>query len=121
LTLQRKRSERLGDKEIDRYNLILFDFNSEDLGVRNLRIVNIIKPRISATSTVTITGYTDRIGELRVNQPLSEGRAQSAAKALNVPPENAGGRGETDMYTNEIPEGRFYCRTVTILVETPVE
>ncbi|MBE0642889.1 MAG: hypothetical protein IH600_02310, partial [Bacteroidetes bacterium] len=121
LTVQRKRRERLGDKEIDRYNLILFDFNSEELGSRNLRIVDMITPRISANSTVTITGYTDRIGEVRVNQPLSEGRAQSAARALKVPSENASGRGETDMYTNDLPEGRFYCRTVTILVETPVE
>jgi outer membrane protein OmpA-like peptidoglycan-associated protein len=121
VTLQKKRTERLGDKEIDRYNLILFDFNSELLGPRNMRIVNMITPRLSPNSTVTITGYTDRIGELRVNQPLSEARAQSAAKALNVPAENAVGRGESDMYTNEIPEGRFYCRTVTILVETPVK
>ncbi|MBR9979383.1 MAG: hypothetical protein KFH87_14975, partial [Bacteroidetes bacterium] len=121
LTVQRKRIERLGDKEIDRYNLILFDFNSEELGARNLRIVDMIKPRISAESTVNITGYTDRIGEMRVNQPLSEGRARSAARALNVPLENAIGLGATDMYTNELPEGRFYCRTVTIVVETPVE
>lgn len=120
ITVQRKRRERLGDKEIDRYNLILFDFNSEELGARNLRIVGMIKPRISPTSTTTITGFTDRIGEVRVNQPLSEGRAQSAARALGIPPANATGRGESDMYTNDLPEGRFYCRTVTILVETPV-
>ena len=106
---------------IDRYNLILFDFNSEKLGVRNERIIEIIRPRIAENATVTITGFTDRIGEVAVNQPLSEGRARSAARALGVPLSQAEGRGETGMYDNDLPEGRFYCRTVTILVETPVE
>ncbi|MBR9975052.1 MAG: OmpA family protein, partial [Bacteroidetes bacterium] len=121
LTVQRKRSERLGDKEIDRYNLILFDFNSPLLGPRNERIADMIRPRIAPSATVTIAGYTDRIGETPVNQTLSEARAQTAAKALGVAPERATGLGETNMYTNDLPEGRFYCRTVTILVETPVE
>jgi outer membrane protein OmpA-like peptidoglycan-associated protein len=121
ITVQKKRSSQMGDKIIDRYNLILFDFNSELLGPRNERIVEIIRPRIADNATVTITGFTDRIGEMSVNQPLSEGRARSAAKALGLSSSRASGRGETDMYTNELPEGRFYCRTVTILVETPVE
>jgi outer membrane protein OmpA-like peptidoglycan-associated protein len=121
LTVQKKRRERLGDKEIDRYNLILFEFNSEELGDRNRRITEMIKPRIAANATVNITGYTDRIGELSVNQPLSLGRAKSAARALGQPLEKATGLGETDMYTNDLPEGRFYCRTVSIIVETPVE
>ncbi|MCZ7554911.1 MAG: OmpA family protein [Bacteroidia bacterium] len=121
LTVQKKRRERLGDKEIDRYNLILFEFNSEELGDRNRRIAGMIKPRIAANATVSITGYTDRIGELSVNEPLSLGRARSAALALGQPLEKATGLGETNMYTNDLPEGRFYCRTVSIVVETPVE
>ena len=121
ITVQKKRRNQLGDRVIDRYNLILFDFNSEELGPRNERIIGMIRPRIAENATVTITGYTDRIGETAVNQPLSEGRARSAAVALGVPLQRASGRGETDMYTNELPEGRFYCRTVSILVETPVE
>ncbi|MDT8324608.1 MAG: OmpA family protein, partial [Bacteroidota bacterium] len=121
ITVQKKRRQQLGDRIIDRYNLILFDFNSEQLGPRNERIIGMIRPRIADNATVTITGYTDRIGETSVNQPLSEGRARAAARALGVPLDRASGRGETDMYTNELPEGRFYCRTVTILVETPVE
>jgi outer membrane protein OmpA-like peptidoglycan-associated protein len=121
LTVQKKRRERLGDKEIDRYNLILFEFNSEELGDRNRRITEMIRPRIASNATVKITGYTDRIGELSVNLPLSMGRARSAARALGQPLEKATGLGETDMYTNDLPEGRFYCRTVSIIVETPVE
>jgi outer membrane protein OmpA-like peptidoglycan-associated protein len=121
LTVQKKRRERLGDKEIDRYNLILFDFNSEELGEKNLRIVEMIRPRIAANASVEITGYTDRIGDISVNLPLSLGRARSAARALGQPMDRAEGRGETNMYTNDLPEGRFYCRTVSIIVETPVE
>jgi hypothetical protein len=32
------------------------------------------------------------------------------------------GMGERELiYNNELPEGRFYCRTVTITVETPIK
>jgi len=121
ITIQKKRRESLADKEIDRYNLILFDFASPALNEQNKRIAEFIRRRISSDALVSITGYTDRIGEAEFNQKLSQDRANTTATALSVPLQNAKGVGESELYNNDLPEGRFYCRTVNVLVETPVK
>ncbi len=121
ITVQKKRAERLADREIDRYGLILFDFDRAELNAPNRRIADFIKGRISTGSAVTITGYTDRIGDAEYNRKLSEGRARATAAALGISAERATGVGETDpLYDNELPEGRFYSRTVNVIVDTPV-
>ncbi len=122
ISLLKKRRNRIADKEIGNYSLILFDFDRGDLNTSNQRIGGFIKSQINPTSSVTITGYTDRIGLTDHNQRLSEWRATSTANALNVPTSQASGFGETRLlYTNELPEGRFYCRTVNVYVETPID
>lgn len=121
LTVQTKRTERIADREIDRYSLILFDFDRAELNAPNQRIGQFIRGRIGPEATVAITGYTDRIGEPEHNQRLSEERARATAQALGARPEQAVGRGETTtLFNNDLPEGRFYCRTVTVVVETPI-
>ena len=122
ITVRKKREERLADREIDRYGLILFDFDRDELNAPNRRIADFIKARISPGSIVTITGYTDRIGDAEYNRKLSEGRANATAGALGIPAERATGVGETTpLYDNELPEGRFYSRTVNVIVETAVK
>lgn len=130
ITIQKKRRERINDIEKDRYSLILFDFGSDKLTENNQKIVDIIKAdkRITPKSKVYVTGYTDVVGSADANQRISQRRAESAALALGV---NKGsvkeiivtGKGKTPplLYENEFPEGRFYCRTVIIDVENPVE
>jgi len=118
VTIQRKRRERVADKEVNRYSLILFDFGSADLDANNRRIIEYIKSRITMNATVTVTGYTDRTGDAELNQNLSDRRARSAAEALGVG--RPVGKGETLLFDNNLPEGRFYCRTVNVVVETPV-
>ena len=55
------------------------------------------------------------------NLRLSTQRAQAVAKALDHPNVIARGVGETILlYSNDTPEGRFYCRTVDIISETPM-
>lgn len=121
ITIQKKRTERIADHEIDRYSLILFDFDRAELNEANRRIGDFIRGRITPSATVTITGYTDRIGEPEYNQQLSAQRAQATAQALGVRQEQASGKGEnTTLFNNDLPEGRFYSRTVTVVVETPV-
>lgn len=122
ITIQKKRRERIADKEIDRYSLILFDFDRADLNATNKRIAEFIRDRVGPTATVTITGYTDRIGEPEYNRRLSDERARTTARSLNVPVDRAKGVGEsTLLYDNTLPEGRFYSRTVSVVVETPVQ
>lgn len=121
ITVSRKRRERIADKFIDRYSLILFDFDRADFNDANERIGEFIRERIREGATVTITGYTDRIGEEEYNLRLSERRADRTAEELETSAAEVSGLGETvELHDNELPEGRFYSRTVTIVVETPV-
>jgi len=56
------------------------------------------------------------------NQELSFKRAESAKNAINHPNCKSFGFGESkSLYDNNLPEGRFYCRTVEINVETAIE
>ena len=69
-----------------------------------------------------IVGYTDRLGEEQHNQELSAQRALSTARALGVPTSSASGAGESQLlFDNNLPEGRFYSRTVNVTIKTPVE
>ena len=122
ITIQRKRQDTLGDIVYDRFNLITFEFNSATLSPPSKRIAKDIRERIKPESTVKIVGYSDRLGEEEHNLKLSTERAQNTARELRVPLENATGGGEnTELYDNNLPEGRFYSRTVSIVIETPVK
>ncbi len=120
-TLSRKRRERLGDKLIDRFSLILFDFDQDRVSSEHERVLSIIRERITPESRIKVTGSTDRVGERQYNLDLSLRRARSIAQALGLPPENAEGVGEDEItFDNDLPEGRFYSRTVRVLIETPI-
>jgi outer membrane protein OmpA-like peptidoglycan-associated protein len=123
LTLRKKRAQQVvGDKEIARFSLILFDFDKSDISVANRAVAGLIKSRILETSTVTITGYADRTGDAEYNRKLSMERAGNTAKLLNTPDAKILGLGqEKVLYNNDVPEGRFYSRTVDVVVETPVQ
>jgi outer membrane protein OmpA-like peptidoglycan-associated protein len=119
LTIQKKKLENLSDKTVDKYSLILFDFDKADIKGDNRKIVNLIKDRTVANSQVAITGYTDRTGEAQHNIDLSTNRANATRNALGVRTQKVEGLGSnTDLFDNNVPEGRFYCRTVDVLVET---
>ncbi|MBI3259650.1 MAG: OmpA family protein [Ignavibacteriae bacterium] len=118
-TLAKKKNDKSGDKLIENYGLILFDFGKSTLSERNLRVTNFVKGRLKPNSTVTLAGYTDRTGNLQINQRLSGKRAESAAKSIGRPDAQQKGIGQTELlYDNTTPEGRQYCRTVQIMVET---
>jgi outer membrane protein OmpA-like peptidoglycan-associated protein len=122
VTLRKKRVERIADRTIDRYSLILFDFDAATLGAANGRIVDFVKGRLAPDAMVTVTGHTDRTGAEEYNARLSARRATATAETLAHPNTTATGLGESNLlFDNELPEGRFYCRTVNIVVETPIE
>lgn len=121
ITIRRKREERLGDFVYDRFSLITFEFNSAKLPPPSKKIAADIRERIRPESEVDIVGYSDRLGEEAHNLELSTDRAVNTARELRVPVENARGGGEnTTLYDNDLPEGRFYSRTVAITIKTPV-
>ncbi len=120
ISVAKSNSERRGTKIIDQYSLILFEFDNADILQENQRIINFIKERLPSVAKVTVTGTTDRMGEEAHNKQLSERRASSAAKALSLKNSSAqiqGAGEDTRTYTNDLPEGRFYSRTVNIIVE----
>jgi outer membrane protein OmpA-like peptidoglycan-associated protein len=120
-----KRTERLPDKTIDKYSLILFDFNKAELTSDNARILEqMVLPSIRSNSKVAIVGYTDRIGNDAYNQKLSMERAATVKAFLSSRAGDAKytsyGVGESsEIFTNALPVGRQLSRTVQVVVETP--
>ncbi|MFP4368254.1 MAG: OmpA family protein [Candidatus Kapaibacterium sp.] len=121
LTIEKKRLEHKTDREFEYYSLILFDFGSTKLEKEHRSVVDFVKNRVTPEADVFIYGYTDRMGEEAINKRISRERAQAVAKRLDIPGAVVKGVGEAELlYDNSLPEGRFYCRTVTITIETPV-
>lgn len=112
--------------EIERYALLLFDFNSSDLtsdvSGQNAQTIALIKQRITNRSQVSIRGFGDRIGDPEYNRRLANERAARTAKALGLPASDViSADGASYPYDNNLPEGRFYSRTVEITIRTPIE
>lgn len=122
LTIQKKQVERRADKIIDRFSLLLFNYNEAQLSPYHATTMQFIQSKLTAKSTVKITGTTDRLGDEQYNKQLSEARARETAQALALSNATITGLGEdSTTYNNDLPEGRFYSRTVRIFIETPVE
>jgi outer membrane protein OmpA-like peptidoglycan-associated protein len=122
-SIEMKRHSGQSDTEYEYYSLILFDFGQYNLNKEHRKVVDFVKSRVTNDSKVSILGFTDNIGEEDVNKKISEKRAKSVAKRLNIN-HNAivEGKGESELiYDNSTPEGRFYCRTVNINIETPIK
>jgi len=107
------------DREVARYNLILFDFDQATLNPYNRRIVDAIRQSIDSRARVRITGHTDRTGNAEYNRRLSEDRARTVARALGVSHAEVRGMGQqVDLYDNSLPEGRVYSRTVEVMIDS---
>lgn len=119
-TVQKRKIEHIGNHEIERYSLILFDFTSDELNDHNKMTIAHVKNSIKPESKVKIIGYTDVIGDPGANRALSLKRAKAAFRALGYPEATVEGRGEDEiLYDNSLPEGRIFSRTVEIIIETP--
>ncbi len=112
--------------EVSRLSLIVFDFDKSEITAQNKRMVSSFVARsITPASTSSITGSTDRLGELEHNQELSEARAVAVRDLITTERPSATitsvkGVGPGNLlYDNDLPEGRYYCRTVQVEVKTP--
>lgn len=122
ITVASKRENTLSDTDYEYYSLILFNFAAHSLDAKHNEVVNYIKTRIKDNSKVVVTGYTDIIGQPEVNKRIATERATVTAKRLGTADIEIKGVGADELlYSNEFPEGRFYCRTVTITIETPIK
>ena len=125
-----RRKERLAQKEgyrvLEKYALILFDFNRSDIKEHNKDIIDRIVARIKEipNAKVRIVGHTDTIGHEAYNLDLSTKRAKAAYDHILAGGVPAGdyityqGIGPHDaLFDNDLPEGRALNRTVTVTLE----
>ncbi|TAE22624.1 MAG: hypothetical protein EAZ92_15570 [Candidatus Kapaibacterium sp.] len=124
-----KKRENVADKTLERYNLIMFPFDKSDVGPMNSRIIReYVLPRLTTSSDALVVGHTDVIGSDEYNQTLSASRGAKAKEEVarlatgKYKTLDSKGVGEVDpLFPNDLPEGRFYNRTVQVIIETPVE
>jgi len=106
---------------------ILFDFDkSKTKPIYEKFLVNIVTPLIPDNATVIIHGHTDIIGEEKYNLILSNERAKDAQNILQAALTASGKKGVVfqtygfgkdpamSPFENNLPEERFYNRTVII-------
>ena len=127
-TIERKKREKVGNYQIDKFRLSLFEYEEADLNALHQRIVDeFIKPSLTPNAIIEIHGYTDRKGAESLNQRLSEQRAQTVFAALGSPQgatvtaHGEGSREDVAPFTNGTPEGRLYNRTVDVIVKIPAQ
>ena len=106
---------------------ILFEFDkSKTIDTYEKFLTDIVTPLIPENGTVIIHGHTDIIGDEKYNQTLSQERATSARQIIEHALSGAGKKGvkfetygfgkDAGMapFENNLPEERFYNRTVII-------
>ncbi|MDB5201335.1 MAG: outer membrane protein OmpA [Ferruginibacter sp.] len=106
---------------------ILFDFDqSKSIAAYEKFLTDVVTPLIPANGKVIIHGHTDVIGEELYNQNLSKERADGAQRIIEKALSARGTKGVTFQTTaygedgakapfeNNLPEERFYNRTVVI-------
>lgn len=128
ISTQTKKTDVEGDSTLERYSLVLFPFDRADAGPINERIMKeYVYERVKPSSKVEVVGHTDVVGLYERNQKLSENRATTVTNGINKQTGgkfsvlNKRGVGEDEpLYRNDLPEGRFYNRTVQVTIKTPV-
>ncbi len=124
LTIRKKRFEMKDDKKVEKYSLILFDYDKAEITPLHRTILNEIKDKITPTSTVRIYGFADRTGESQYNKDLAMKRANEVQKIIKVNEKNLDiipVGSDILLYDNDLPQGRGYSRTVQIEIETPIK
>lgn len=115
--------------EIDRiaHTLVAFDYRSAVGTRRHDQEIRALSDEIRSGATVTVTGFTDRIGDDKSNIELSRQRAEYVADRIrkrlvergieSVTIRAVGVGVDTARYPNGFPEGRVLTRGATVVVE----
>ncbi|MBU4228872.1 MAG: OmpA family protein [Proteobacteria bacterium] len=120
---EERTAQKIGNKVVEKYGLILFDFDRADLKDRNQIIVNRVLARVAELkgAAMDIAGHTDIIGKEKYNVELSGRRAKAvydstlqSGIAAEAQITHAGNGPNNPPYDNSLPEGRSLNRTVII-------
>jgi outer membrane protein OmpA-like peptidoglycan-associated protein len=113
--------------EVSRLSLIVFDYDRADISKANTEMMRrVVQAAVREGSEASIVGSTDRLGELDHNLQLSTERARAVERtahaiAPSLTISKVEGIGPSVLpYDNSLPEGRFYCRTVSLTITTPL-
>lgn len=121
---RRYTGEIVRDSLVETYSLLFFDFDAPTLSDFTRPVLDLIRNRMRTSSTVEVTGLTDRIGDDAHNLELSTARAAETEEQIRsrIVPERitTRGVGESTLYDNDLPEGRMYNRTVIVEIATPI-
>lgn len=121
-----REAQKLEYKVMEKYALILFDYNSSAIKERNKTVLDRVVKRIRELpeAQVTIVGHSDIIGKEDYNVILSLRRAKAVYNSViesDIPsPDRVVFRGDgpyNPPYDNSTAEGRSFNRTVTITIE----
>jgi outer membrane protein OmpA-like peptidoglycan-associated protein len=99
------------------FTLVLFDFNSADLTPLNKRVAGMVKTQLKQDSRIAITGFADRTGNLEYNKKLAIRRGETLARTLDAKNAVVSAYDGTLLINNDLPEGRYFCRTVRVVIE----
>ncbi len=121
-----QKAQKLEYKVIEKYALILFDYDSAEIKAQNATILDRVVKRIKELpeAKVTIAGHTDIIGKENYNVLLSERRAKAVYQKVidsDIPMSERiifkGNGPYNPPYDNATAEGRSFNRTVIITIE----
>lgn len=103
---------------LEKFFVILFDFNSSKINPIQGEFISKIRTKLEKAKKITLIGHSDIIGEKEYNIELSKNRAEELARTLDLKSALIQGVGASQLlFDNKLPEGRFYSRTVEIILE----
>lgn len=116
--------------EVVEQSLVGFGYNSSSLLADHLAQISELSGVLPDAATVSVVGYTDRVGDSERNLLLSRARAQHVHEALRLSRLRRGrpalaiqvveGVGSArELFDNDLPEGRLLSRMVRITVVFP--
>lgn len=108
---------------VERLSLMTFDVLQDKLNRSAKKAIKRFIDELDTESTISVSGYTDKLGDADLNARLAESRANAVADYIKDIKPNANivnnvGYGSTKMppgvTTTALPEARFLSRTVQI-------
>jgi outer membrane protein OmpA-like peptidoglycan-associated protein len=128
MTIRKKREILKNDKIVEKYSLIVFEYNSAELTPLQKANLKTARNAINPNSRVVIDGYTDNIGSPEYNLDLSKRRIEEVVSTLGLVEgdnvesiERIPHGAQNPLYDNKTAKGRSYNRTVVITILNPVE